>query len=263
MHGQPRDRGNPLVGNEHDPGAALFGGRGEFQHAGVIAADIEDHHHVALADIEHVLRPVRRGRRDQRDFGPGHLQMRGEIGCERVADAPAAQMNPAPAVGEKRHHGIEGPVVEQLQRSRQVLHCGDGEAVEDMSIGRIGRPSVMLGDRILQLRREFGAEFLLERRKSGEAELLRQPEDAWRRHAGLAGELGDADQSGHRIVGKERRHELALGGREAGGFQAQSLGDGGPLLGAHGCFSLVRRNVTNLTPAIQSEIIATIPIASL
>ena len=52
MHGKSRDRGYPLIGNQHDPGAALFGGSGKFQHAGVIAADIEEHHDIALADVE-------------------------------------------------------------------------------------------------------------------------------------------------------------------------------------------------------------------
>ena len=93
MHGKSRDRGNPLVGNEHDLGAALSGGSGKFQHAGVIAADIEEDEHVLLADVEQVLRPEGLRGGNEAHAGPRHLQVGGEIAGDGPGDAPAGDVD--------------------------------------------------------------------------------------------------------------------------------------------------------------------------
>jgi hypothetical protein len=223
MHGKSRDRGYPLIGNQHDPGAALFGGSGKFQHAGVIAADIEEHHDIALPEVEGILRPVRRRRRDQGHMWPCHLQMHGKVTGDGMGDATAAAVDAALSVIEQADDLIEDAVVEQPERAREVFRSGDGEAIQDMGIGRVGRPALLLGDRILQLRREFGAQFFLKGGKPAEAQLLRQAQDAGCRDVGLARELGDAGQPRHGIVGKERCHQLPLGGGQLGGLEAQAF----------------------------------------
>ena len=65
---------------------------------------------------------------------------------------------------------------------------GAREAVEDMRVGSIRRPAVVLGDRVLKLRRKLGSQLLLEARKTGKADLLGQAQDARCRHRRLAGE---------------------------------------------------------------------------
>ncbi len=83
-------------------------------------------------------------------------------------------MDVALAVGEQGDDGIEDPVIEELQGAREVLDGGAREAVEDMRVGSIRRPAVVLGDRVLKLRRKLGAQLLLEARKTGKADLLGQ-----------------------------------------------------------------------------------------
>jgi hypothetical protein len=91
-----------------------------------------------------------------------------------------------------------------------------GEAIEDMRARRIGRPAVMLGDRVGYRRLEFLMKARLKFGITLETDLLHHAGDRRRRHAGILGHSRDAAESGNRIVVEKRRCQLFFRARQHG-----------------------------------------------
>ena len=174
---------------------------------------------------------------------------------------PPAMWIVALAVGQQRHDGVEGAVVHQLQRAREVFHGRAWRSVLRMWVsGASAAQRSCLAMGFCSWAESSRAELLLKGGKAGKAQLLGQAQHGGGGDIGLAREVGDAAQARHRIVGEQGRHQLALGGGQLARHQAQAFGNGGGALRRHDASpQCMAASVTNLTALVQSEIIASHP----